>query len=133
MEEEEPENINSDKVLATPSYTSRTRRFVPRAPRKRLEAWIKRENKREERRRRDIMVDTDSDSEKSQTPSEKRRMKQDVADLKTSMDIITKQLALLVSMSPGSNTGALVATSAATGTNTGSAIIHTGGANNNPI
>ena len=70
MEEEEPENNNnSDKALTTPSYTLRTRRFVPRAPRKRLEAWIKRENKREERRRRNMV---DSDSEKSPTPSEKR-------------------------------------------------------------
>ena len=65
------------------------------------------------------MVDTDSDDEKSQTSSERRKMKQDVAALKASMDAITKQLALLVSLSPGSNPGALVTTN----TGTGSAII----------
>ena len=47
------------------------------------------------------MGDTDSVDDKSQTSSEKRRMKQDVADLKvtiagleTSMDLLTKQVVL---------------------------------------
>jgi hypothetical protein len=44
------------------------------------------------------------------------------------MDAITKQLALLVSLSSGSNSGALVTTNPGIGSNTGSAIIPTGGA-----
>ena len=64
MEEEEyPGNSNdkSGKVLATPSNTPGRKELIPRAPRKKLEAWRKRQNKREEERRRRDMTNTDPD------------------------------------------------------------------------
>ena len=64
---EPPRTTSAD--LGTPSNTSERKKLIPRAPRKRLEAWRKRQNKREEReeeRRRRDMTDTDSEEEDPQ-------------------------------------------------------------------
>ena len=135
MEEDQNQNNNNNyPIPITPRNTKS--RSTPAAPRKKvLEAQRrsrKKREKREERRRKTDMVDTDSEDDKSQTSSssEKRRIKRDVDNLKitttgleASLDHITKQLALLVSLTPGANPGTLITTNP--GCNTGSAMYNT--------
>jgi hypothetical protein len=69
MEEDPGEPPRNNADLGTPSNTFERRKLIPRAHRKRQEAWRKRKNKREEReveRRRD-MTDTDSEEEDPQS------------------------------------------------------------------
>ena len=70
MEEDQKPTRNTNADLGTPSNTSERKKLIPRAPRKRLEAWRKRQNKREEReeeRRRRDMTNIGSDEEDPQS------------------------------------------------------------------